>query len=61
MTAEEPSLTSRAELNEELQALLVRAHESGVDVKGGHECRNGAESPDWDVVITELKKDPQAE
>ena len=61
MTSEEPSLTSKAELSAELQTLLVRAHENGVDVNGGFECRNGAEHPDWDVIVTELKKNGQAE
>lgn len=61
MTAEEPPLTSKAELSAALQALLVRAYENGIDVKGGFECRNGAESPDWDVLITELEKNQRAE
>jgi hypothetical protein len=57
MTSEVPSLTSKAELNAELKDLLRRAYESGIDVEGGFDCRNGAEHPDWDVVITEVKKD----
>lgn len=61
MSSEEPSLASKAELNAEIRSLLVRAHENGVEVNGGYECRNGAESPDWDVVVTELKKDQRAE
>lgn len=56
MTAEESSLTSKAELNAELKSLLRRAHENGVDVEGGFECRNGVEHPDWDVVVTEVEK-----
>lgn len=61
MSSEGPTLTSEAELSAELQALLVRAHESGINVKGGFECRNGADHPDWDVVITQIKKNPRAE
>jgi hypothetical protein len=40
----------------ELRALLRRAHEAGVDVRGGWECRNGDGEPDWDVVVTEVAK-----
>lgn len=61
MTSEEPSLTSKAELSAEIRALLVRAYKNGIDVKGGYECRNGAKHPDWDVIITEIKKNEQAE
>lgn len=56
MSADETPPASRAELNDELKALLLAAHENGVTVKGGWECRNGDEHPDWDVVITELQK-----
>jgi len=58
MTSEETPLT-REELNAELKALLRRAHESGVDVEGGFECRNGAEHPDWDVIVTEVEKNDE--
>ena len=61
MTAEETSLTSKEELNVELKALLRRAFESGIDVEGGIECRNGAEHPDWDVIVTEVEKNEQSE
>jgi hypothetical protein len=40
----------------DLRALLRRAHEAGVDVEGGWECRNGEGRPDWDVVVTEVAK-----
>jgi len=61
MTSEEPPLTSKEELNAELQALLLRAYESGIDVEGGFECRNGAEHPDWDVIVTEVTKNEHSE
>jgi len=61
MTSEETSLSSTEGLNEELKALLRRAYESGIDVEGGFECRNGAEHPDWDVIITEVEKNEQSE
>lgn len=61
MTSEATPLMSKEELNAELQALLLRAYESGLDVKGGFECRNGADHPDWDVIITEVKKNDQLE
>lgn len=57
MTAEETSLTSEEALNAEMKALLRRAHANGVDVEGGWECRNGDGHPDWDVVVTEVRKD----
>ncbi len=61
MTSEETELTSKEELNAELKALLRRAHESGLNVEGGFECRNGAEHPDWDVIVTEVEKNGQSE
>ncbi|MEF8786170.1 MAG: hypothetical protein V5A45_09575 [Haloarculaceae archaeon] len=61
MTAEEPPVTSEKELLTELQSLLRQAHENGIDVEGGWDCRNGAEHPDWDVMITEVKKNDNSE
>ncbi|THE65470.1 hypothetical protein D8Y22_08765 [Salinadaptatus halalkaliphilus] len=61
MTSEETSLTSKEELNGALKALLRRAYESGIDVEGGFECRNGAEHPDWDVIVTEVEKNDHSE
>ena len=61
MTSEETSLASKEELNAELNALLRRAYESGIDVKGGFECRNGVEHPDWDVIVTEVEKNDHSE
>ena len=61
MTSEGSSLTSKEELNAELKALLRRAYESGIDVEGGFECRNGVDHPDWDVVVTEVEKNDRSE
>lgn len=61
MSVEEPSITSQEELNEELKALLRRAHNNGIDVRGGWECRNGEEHPDWDLIITEVQKNEKSE
>lgn len=61
MTAGETPLTSEDELNAELKALLRRAYSSGIDVEGGWECRNGSEHPDWDVIITEVRKTEESE
>jgi len=61
MTSGEPSLSSKEDLNAELRALLLRAYENGIDVEGGFECRNGAEDPDWDVIVTEVEKNDQSE
>ena len=61
MTAEETPLSSEEELNAELKALLVRAYNSGLDVEGGWECRNGMDHPDWDVVVTEVEKNDGSE
>lgn len=56
MTSEETQVTSKAELNAEIKALLLRAYENGIDIEGGFECRNGGEHPDWDVIVTEVEK-----
>ncbi|WP_317176067.1 hypothetical protein [Halomontanus rarus] len=61
MTSEETSLASKEELNVELKDLLRRAYESGIDVEGGFECRNGVEHPDWDVIVTEVEKNEHSE
>lgn len=61
MTADETSITSEAALNAELKALLSRAHENGVNVEGGWDCRNGPEYPDWDVVVSEVTKKAERE
>lgn len=56
MSAEDPSVTSEAALQAELQELLCRAYDSGIDVEGGWDCRNGVDHPDWDVIVTEVQK-----
>ncbi|MDJ1432443.1 hypothetical protein [Halostagnicola sp. A-GB9-2] len=61
MTSEKTTLTTRAELNDELKALLRRAYSNGVDVEGGWNCRNGADHPDWDVIVTEVRKNEGSE
>ena len=61
MTDEEATLTSREALNAELKALLRRAYTNGIDVEGGWECRNGVEHPDWDVIVTEVRKNEDSE
>lgn len=61
MTSEETQLTSKAELNTELKALLLKAHGNGIDIEGGFECRNGGEHPDWDVIVTEVEKNEHSE
>jgi hypothetical protein len=55
------SPTTAEELTTELKALLRRAHDNGVGVSGGWECRNGSDHPDWDVVITEVQKPEPSE
>ncbi len=52
----ESSPTSEEELSAQLQVLLFRAYENGIDVEGAFECRNGASHPDWDAVVTEVEK-----
>lgn len=61
MTSDEDSLATPADLNAELISLLRRAHDNGVDVEGGWECRNGTDHPDWDVLVTEVRKDGNSE
>jgi hypothetical protein len=50
------AISSESEFHAELQALLQRAHANSIDVEGGWECRNGADHPDWDVIVTEVEK-----
>lgn len=59
MTSDETSIASEEEFEAELKALLRRAYESGIDVEGGWDCRNGPERPDWEAVITEVVKTEQ--
>lgn len=55
MTGTDETPVTPADLQTELSSLLRRAHANGVDVKGGWDCLNGDTSPDWDVVITEVR------
>lgn len=50
------TLTSSSAVNKALKSILCRAHNNGVDVEGGWDCRNGNEYPDWDVVVTRVEK-----
>jgi len=61
MTSEETSLSSKEDLSAELKTLLRRAYKSGIDVKGAFECRNGAEHPDWEIIVTEVEKKDRSE
>ncbi|MFC7133192.1 MULTISPECIES: hypothetical protein [Salinibaculum] len=61
MTSEENPVASKAELNAELKALLIRSYENGIDVEGAFECRNGVDHPDWDVIVTEVQKNEPSE
>lgn len=56
MTGDKTPITSESELQTELKRLLCRAHDGGLDVKGGWDCRNGEAYPDWDVVVTEVRR-----
>ena len=53
--------TEAAEFRDELGALLRRAHEEGVDVEGGWDCPNGPGHPDWDVLVSEVRKSEASE
>lgn len=47
---------SEEEFHSQLKTLFHRAHDNGIDVKGGWACRNGPDAPDWDIVVTEIEK-----
>ncbi len=55
MTGTDETPVTPAELQTELRSLLQRAHANGVDVRGGWDCLNGDISPNWDVVVTEVR------
>jgi len=38
------------------EALLRRAYDSDLEIEGGWDCRNGTDYPDWDVIVTEVRK-----
>ncbi len=50
------SVDSSDEFQSLLETLMRSAHESGVDVRGSWEMRNGPEYPDWETQISELQK-----
>lgn len=56
MSDGEAPIGSAAEFDDRLGALLQRAHEDGIDVEGGWSCRNGSDRPDWDIVVTAVRK-----
>lgn len=56
MTDDETPIVSEDAFHAELQSLLLRAHTGGVDVKGGWDCRNSPEHPDWEMLVTEVVK-----
>lgn len=49
-------LETPQEFSDALGTLLRRAADADITIKGGWECRNDENYPDWDVVITELSK-----
>lgn len=63
MTSEDESepIASEEELSTELKSLLLRAHEGGIDVEGGWDCRNGGGEPDWDVIVSRVRKKDDSE
>lgn len=49
--------TTEEDFTEKLQSLILGANENGIDLEGGWDCRNGGDGhPDWDILITEVKK-----
>lgn len=56
MTPDDSPLESEAAFADALRSLVRRAHDGGVGIKGGWECRTDADMPDWDVLVTEVEK-----
>lgn len=50
------AVTNEADLNDALGSLLRSAHDNGIVVEGGWECRNGPDKPDWDVIVSRVQK-----
>ena len=46
---------------DELQSLLRGAYDRDIDVEGGWECRNGSGHPDWDVIVSKVRKPDSSE
>lgn len=61
MTPDDSPLESADAFADALRSLVRRAHDGGIDVEGGWECRTEAELPDWDVVVTEVETTAAAE
>ncbi|WP_262179842.1 hypothetical protein [Haloarcula laminariae] len=49
-------ITTPAEFEAALTALVETAVEEGVDVRGAWECRTRGSPHDWEVNVTELAK-----
>lgn len=49
-------LETRSDLNAELKSLLRRAYANEIDIEGGWECLNHDDHPNWDVIVTEVRK-----
>ncbi len=45
-----------ADLETALEESIQAAYRNGLSVAGGYGVRNGHELPDWDVIITKVKK-----
>jgi len=61
MSTGDDTPTAEEEFRDELGALLRRAHDEGVDVGGGWDCRNDPDHPDWDVIVSEVRKSEASE
>ncbi len=61
MSADDAPPLSEDEFTEELQRLLLRGADNGIQVEGAWECRNGPDYSDYDVVVTEVKKKKRTE
>ncbi|OYR40491.1 hypothetical protein DJ82_03800 [Halorubrum sp. Ib24] len=61
MNSGDETPSDESAFRDELRSLLRRAHERDVDVEGGWECRNGAENPDWDIIVSEVRKPDESE
>ncbi|QSG01766.1 hypothetical protein [Natranaeroarchaeum sulfidigenes] len=61
MDRTESAIISEGEFQAALASLLRKADANDVEVEGGWDCRNGDEHPDWDVMVTEVKKNADAE
>ncbi len=51
------TIASPEQFNAVLAAMLARAREGGVDVRGPWVCRGDGSTPDWEVAVVELAVD----